>query len=68
MTAAGDGKTHYIRKELAKDWHDHTMALSINECFDPVEVIKLLRGMPLEQRYFALFLNFTLPKPAEVYI
>ena len=43
------------------------MALSINECFDPVEVIKLLRGMPLEQRYFALFLNFTLPKPVEVY-
>ena len=65
--ALGDGKTHYIKKELAKGWHDLTMALSINECFDPVEIIRLLRNVPLEQRNLALFLNFSLPKPAEVY-
>ena len=39
------------------------MSLSVNECFNPVVVIKLLRRLPLKQHNFALFLNFTLPKP-----
>ena len=48
---------------MEKGWHEERMILSINECFDALKIIKLLRELPFEQRDLALFLNFTLPKP-----
>ena len=57
----GDGKTHYVRKELRKERHKERIVIPVNECFDPVEIIKILRGTQM-QRYVALFLNFTLPR------
>lgn len=59
---SGDGKTHYVLKELKKKWHNESIVLSVNESFDPSQIIRLLRGTKIERRALALFLKFTLPR------
>ena len=49
-------------KELKKKWHNESIVLSINEFFDPSQIIRLLRGTKVERRRLALFLKFTLPR------
>ena len=51
----GDGKTHYIRKEL----DDPCLVIAVNESFTPLSAILKLRKLP--QNYScAIFFNFTI--------
>ena len=49
-------------KELKKKWHNESIVLSINESFDPSQIIGVLRGTQIERRGLALFLKFSLPR------
>ena len=49
-------------KELEKKWHNERIVLSINESFDPSQIIRVLRGFQIERRGLALFLKFSLPR------
>ena len=55
---AGDGKTHYIRQQLAKSPASITVA--VTEAFTPLCAIKRLNKLPQTVVGCAVFFNFTL--------
>ena len=57
----GNGKTHYIKKQM-KD-SSHSLTISVNEAFTPLNAIKKLRRLNPSQRNCAIFLNFTMLPP-----
>ena len=59
----GDGKSHYIKKELRK--LDHTLIIAVNEAFSVLNTISKLRMLPLDQ-YCGIYFNFTVVPPPEV--
>lgn len=59
--ATGNGKTHYIKKQLAKCSDQLTIA--INEAFTPLGAITRLRSLPLYNENIGLFFNFTILPP-----
>lgn len=58
---AGNGKTHYIKKQLA-NCSDH-VTIAINEAFCPLTAIHKLRSLPLYKKDIGLFFNFTILPP-----
>ena len=54
----GDGKTHYIRQQLAKS--PATLTISVNEAFTPLNAIKSLNKLSHNITECAVFFNFTL--------
>ena len=57
----GDGKTHYIKRQLSQSTSYCTIA--VNEAFTPLGAIKKLRRLPSDQPDCAIFFNFTLLPP-----
>ena len=58
---AGNGKTHYIRKQLASCSEHVTIA--VNEVFSPLSAIIKLRSLSLYKENVGLFFNFTILPP-----
>ena len=58
---AGNGKSHYIKKQLAKC--SDQLTISISEAFSPLGAITMLRFLPLYKGKIGLFFNFTLLPP-----
>ena len=58
---AGNGKTHYIKKQLAHCSEQITIA--VNEAFSPLRAITKLRSLPLYKKNIGLFFNFTILPP-----
>ncbi len=64
---AGNGKTHYIKKQLANC--SERITIAINEAFSPLGAIIKLRSLPLGKKNVGLFFNFTiLPGGVSSYI
>ncbi len=61
FVVSGDGKTHYIQKQLAQCPSHQTIA--INEAFSPSKAIAKLRSLPLCQKNVGIFFNFTILPP-----
>ena len=61
LPPSGDGKTHYIKQQLAQSPANLTVA--VNEAFSPLNAITKLRTLPLSQKNCAIFFNFTLLPP-----
>ena len=57
----GDGKTHYIKQQLADS--TASVTVSVNEAFTPLKAISKLHTLPLNQRNCAIFFNFTMLPP-----
>ena len=55
---SGDGKTHYIRKEL-KQLNKPGLVIAVNESFTPLNAILKLRKLP-QDCTCAIFFNFTI--------
>ena len=55
---AGDGKTHYIRQQLAQSPAHLTIA--VNEAFTPLNAINRLNTLPHNTSNCAVYFNFTL--------
>ena len=65
----GNGKSHYIKKELRHYFQDRSVIITLNESFNELVVIKqlqetLIKSSPSGQ---ALYLNFTFVPPAVSY-
>ncbi len=60
---AGDGKTHYIKSQLAQCSGACTIA--VNEAFTPLNAINKLRSLPLTSKNCGIFFNFTFLPPGE---
>ena len=58
---AGDGKTHYIKEQLATSPAQLTIA--VNEAFTPLKAISKLRSLPINQGRASIFFNFTMLPP-----
>eukprot|EP00731_Ephydatia_muelleri_P026772 Em0018g872a len=58
---AGDGKTHYIKRQLKQC--PSSCTISVNEAFSPLGAIKKLRQLPSDKPECAIFFNFTLLPP-----
>ena len=58
---AGDGKTHYIKRQLQQC--PSSCSISVNEAFAPLGAIKKLRHLPSDKPNCAIFFNFTLLPP-----
>ena len=58
---SGDGKTHYIRKQL--NAHKQSLTVIINESFSPYNTIVQLRQLPFE-RSNAIYFSFTMLPPS----
>ena len=59
----GDGKTHYIKKQL----HSPYLIIAVNESFTFLSVISKLRKLPVDKRC-AVFFNFTIiPLPVSLH-
>ena len=58
---AGDGKTHYIKRQLQQC--PSSCTISVNEAFAPLGAIKKLRCLPSDKPGCAIFFNFTLLPP-----
>ena len=54
---AGDGKTHYIKKQLSQS--PGPLTIAVNEAFTPLSAIKKLKNLPLVKDC-AIFFNFTI--------
>ena len=61
---AGDGKTHYIKSQLASS--QASLTIAVNEAFTPLSAIKKLRSLPLTLKDCAIFFNFTMLPPTGV--
>ena len=61
LTCTGNGKTHYIKKELTKCTEHVTIA--INEAFSPSNAIIKLRSISTSKENVGIFFNFTIPPP-----
>ena len=57
----GDGKTHYIKQQLA--YSPAGVTVSVNEAFTPLKAISKLRKLPVKQKNCAIFFNFTMMPP-----
>ena len=53
----GDGKTHYINKQLSG--FQHCLIIAINESFTPLNAILRLRSLPCDKSC-KIFFNFTI--------
>ena len=58
---SGDGKTHYIKRQLEQC--PSSCTISVNEAFAPLGAIKKLRRLPSDKPDCAIFFNFTLLPP-----
>ena len=58
---AGNGKTHYIKKQLSHCSEQITIA--VNEAFSPLTAITKLRSLTLYQSNVGIFFNFTILPP-----
>ena len=61
LSFTGNGKTHYIRKQLA-GCSEH-VTIAINEVFSPLSAIIKLRSLSLYKENVGLFFNFTILPP-----
>ena len=57
----GDGKTHYIERQLAEC--PAQLKIAVNEAFTPLSAIKKLCQLPTETPGCGVFFNFTLLPP-----
>ena len=57
----GNGKTHYIKEQLATCGQQITIA--VNEAFSPLKAINKLLSLPLHENNVGLFFNFTVHPP-----
>ena len=53
----GDGKTHYVNKQLSN--FQHYLIIAVNESFTPFNAIKRLRQLP-SNTSCGIFFNFTI--------
>ena len=53
----GDGKTHYIKRQLHKD--QPSLVITVNESFSPLNAILKLRKLP-RNKTCNIFFNFTI--------
>ena len=58
---AGDGKTHYIKRQLKQC--PSSCTISVNEAFAPLGAIKKLQRLASNEPKCAIFINFTLLPP-----
>ena len=59
---AGDGKTHYIKTQLAV--LDENLVISVNEAFTPLKAISTLQKLPaFDRKKCGIFFNFTMLPP-----
>ena len=58
----GNGKTHYIKEQLAARCAQH-ITIVVNEAFSPLKAITKLRSLPLYEKNTGLFFNFTIHPP-----
>ena len=61
MMTVGDGKTHYIKKQLSLCSVQKTIA--VNEAFTLSSAISKLRSLPLYHNGVGLFFNITILPP-----
>ena len=61
LPPSGDGKTHYIKQQLAHS--PASLTIAVNEAFTPLNAIYKLRALPLNQKNCAIFFNFTMLPP-----
>ena len=54
---SGDGKTHYIKKQLCED--QPSLIIAVNESFNPLNAILKLRSLP-RRGSCNIFFNFTI--------
>ena len=54
----GDGKTHYIRKQLYGSERSQTLNIAVNESFTPLNAILKLRSLPRNE-CCKVYFNFT---------
>lgn len=66
IICVGNGKTHYIKRQLANCAKQLTIA--VNEAFSPLKAITKLRSLPLYKQNVGLFFNFTILPPGVSYI
>ena len=59
--SAGNGKTHYIKRQLTNCAEHITIA--VNEAFSPLSAIEKLRSLSLHRKNIGLFFNFTILPP-----
>ena len=57
----GDGKTHYIEKQLASA--PQCLKIAVNEAFTPLSAIKKLCALPTDVPHCAIYFNFTMLPP-----
>ena len=58
----GDGKTHYIEKEL--EHSPHSLKIAVNEAFTPLSCMKKLTcELPSDVPNCAVYFNFTMLPP-----
>ena len=62
----GDGKTHYIKEQIATNPAQLTIA--VNEAFTPLKAIFKLRTIPINQWRASVFFNFTMLPPGVKYL
>ena len=61
MLFLGDGKTHYIGKELSQA--PHHLKIAVNEAFTPLGAIKKFYELPTDVPHCAVYFNFTMLPP-----
>ena len=54
---SGDGKTHYIKKQL--QGAQHSLVIAVNESFSPLNAILKLRSLTRDESC-SIFFNFTI--------
>ena len=60
----GNGKSHYIKKELGHYFQDRSVIVTLNESFSQLHLIKQLQETLNNDGLMALYLNFTFIQPA----
>lgn len=66
MHAVGNGKTHYIKNNLAGC--DEQLTIAMNEGFTPLLAINKLRSLSPFKKHIGLFFNFTILPPGVSYL
>lgn len=60
----GDGKTHYIKKQLCRN--SNALTIAVNEAFTPLKAIKKLQFFPMNTSNCGIFINFTMLPPGVI--
>lgn len=57
---AGDGKTHYIKKQLRNVQPRCKVTIAVNEAFSMKGALQKLQSLPIKEQECVIYFNFTL--------